>query len=119
MEGVTFGLMDCLTLVSERGADVSRVRISGGGARSEVWRQMMADVFGRSVATVNATQGAAFGAALLAGTGAGVWSDVDTAADAVVRETSTTDPGGTDYEAAYQRFRSLYPAVRPWWTPAS
>lgn len=113
MEGVTFGLMDALTLARNLGTSVNRVRVSGGGARSPVWRQMMADVFDAEVVTVNATQGAAFGAALLAGVGAGIYPDVTHAARTVVRETSVTTPreDANAYRAVYERYTAQYPLL--------
>ncbi|MHC4990089.1 MAG: xylulokinase [Planctomycetota bacterium] len=113
LEGVAFGLLDSLRLLGELGVPVQRVRLSGGGARSPLWRQIMADVFDAEVATVNVTQGAAYGAALLAGVGAGVFPDVRTAGRQVVRETGTTTPGGDTeaYAATYRHYRSLYPAL--------
>ena len=115
LEGVTFGLKDSLELVRALGVAVTRVRVSGGGARSPIWRQMMADVFGVEIVTVNVTQGAAFGAALLAGVGAGTWPDVAQAARSVVRETGSAHPGAdtAKYEEPYQRYRALYPALAP------
>ena len=113
LEGVAFGLRDCLQLLGSLGIDVERVRLSGGGARSPLWRQILADVFDREVATVNVTQGAAFGAAVLAGVGAGVYGGVGEAAGAIVRETHTTCPGpdAARYPACYERYRALYPAL--------
>ena len=115
LEGVTFGLKDSLELVRALGVTVTKVRVSGGGARSPMWRQMMADVFGVEVVTVNVTQGAAFGAALLAGVGTGAWPDVPQAARSVVRETGSAHPGAdaATYEEPYQRYRALYPALAP------
>ncbi|MEE8460243.1 MAG: xylulokinase, partial [Phycisphaerales bacterium] len=113
LEGVTFGLKDSLLLVRELGVDVSRVRVSGGGARSAMWRQLMADVFNLEVVTVNVTQGAAFGAALLAGVGIGAWPGVVEATRAVVRETDSVSPGADAavYQDVYLRYRKLYPAL--------
>ena len=113
LEGVTFGLKDSLELVRELGVHVSRVRISGGGARSAMWRQLMADIFDLEVVTVNVTQGAAFGAALLAGVGIGVWPGVEEATRAVVRETDSVSPGAdaAAYQDVYLRYRKLYPAL--------
>ncbi len=115
MEGVTFGLMDALGLVRALGTPAPRVRVSGGGVRSAVWRQMLADVFDAEVVTVNATQGAAFGAALLAGVGVGVFPGVPEAARSVVRETGATRPGAQApaYRAVYERYRALYPVLAP------
>jgi xylulokinase len=117
LEGVAFGLRDSFELIRASGAAAIRqVRISGGGARSGLWRQILADVFNAELATVNTTEGAAFGAALLAGVGAGVWPDVETACAAVIRITGQVkpDPAGVDaYQPYYQRYRELYPALSP------
>ena len=115
LEGVTFGLKDSLELVRALGVAVTTVRVSGGGARSPMWRQMMADVFGVEVVTVNVTQGAAFGAALLAGVGTGAWPGVAQAARSVVKQTGSAHPGAdtAKYEEPYQRYRALYPALAP------
>src|ERR1041385_5003652 len=78
LEGVAFGLKDIFCLMRDAGlASVDQIRLTGGGAKSALWRQILADVFAAELVTVNTTQGAAFGAALLAGVGAGVWSNVD------------------------------------------
>jgi xylulokinase len=115
LEGVTFGLRDSLELTRALGLPVTRVRVSGGGARSGLWRQIMADVFGVEVATVNTVHGAAFGAALLAAVGTGRYASVDEAARRVVREAATTAPGADAaiYNEYYQRYRALYPALAP------
>ena len=117
VEGVTFGLKDALELVLGCGGPAARapVRVSGGGATSGFWRQLMADIFDQEVVTVNATQGAAFGAALLAGVGAGIYRSVPDAAGAVVRQTGSTRPGphAAAYREHYERYRSLYPALAP------
>ncbi len=114
LEGVAFGLRDLLDLCRGIAGPVSRVRLTGGAARSALWRQIMADVFQAEVATVNSAQGAAFGAAILAGAGAGIFPDVEAAARAVVRETGAVapGPGAAAYERFHQRYRALYPALR-------
>jgi xylulokinase len=114
IEGVTFGLMDSLQLVRQMGLTVKAVRVSGGGSKNALWRQMMADVFDAEVITVNAMQGAAFGAALLASVGAGFYSRIDDACKAVIRETGHTLPGAARsiYPAYYEKFRSLYQSLR-------
>ena len=113
VEGITFGLRDSLELLRNLGVASPQVRVSGGGARSALWRQIVADIFGMPVVTSNVTQGAAFGAALLAGVGAGVYPDVATAAGRVVRFTSQADPGPavSVYQALYPRYRALYQAL--------
>jgi len=91
------------------------VRASGGGARSPLWRQMLADVFDTPIVTVDVTEGAAFGAALLAGVGAGVYASVAAACDAGLRVTGRTEPGPAVpvYADYYPRYRALYPALAP------
>jgi len=113
LEGVTFGMRDSLELMRELGLTIERVRASGGGARSAFWRQMLADVFGCGIATVNVTHGAAYGAALLAGVGAEVFPSVIEAASIAVQELDPCVPreDRSDYEAAYRRFHALYPAL--------
>jgi xylulokinase len=92
------------------------VRISGGGARSALWRQIIADVLGVELVTVNTAEGAAFGAALLAGVGAGWWADVDAACKAVVQITGRTQPQAeavARYKEMHAVYRGLYPALKP------
>ncbi len=115
LEGVAFSLRDSLEILREMGVPVTAIRVGGGGARSALWRQVQADVYGQSVETVQAEEGAAYGAALLAGVGAGVWPDVDAACRSVVRVASHT---GVDAAASvvlaarYAAFTRLYPALR-------
>ena len=116
LEGVAFGLRDSFTLIGEAGlGDIHQVRVSGGGARSPLWQQILADVLGAELVTVNTTEGAAYGAALLAGVGAGVWLDVDAACAATIRLTGRTTPNAAAtraYEPFYALYRELYPALR-------
>lgn len=114
LEGITFGLRDCLDLLRATGAPPREIRISGGGARSAVWRQMLADVFGQEVTTSESPHGAAMGAALLAGVGAGLWPDIRLAAGQVRTNPQVTRPGpaADEYPALRDRFRALYPALR-------
>ena len=116
IEGVGFGLRDSFELIKSAGlASIEQVRISGGGARSALWRQILADTFDAELVTVNTTEGAAYGAALLAGVGAGVWADVDTACAATIRETGSTKPsesGVSFYDRVYGFYRRLYPALK-------
>ncbi len=115
LEGVAFSLKDTLTIFRELEIPVGEIRLGGGGARSRVWRQIQADVYGQAVTTVEAEEGAAFGAALLAGVAVGVWPSVEAACDAVVRVAERVEPG----EAAlavmrerYRAYRRMYPALR-------
>ena len=114
IEGVTFGLRDSLELVRSLGISIQQVRVSGGGARSALWRQIMADVFGTTITTVNVAEGAAFGAALLAGVSAGVFKTVQHASDTTVRSIGTTEsmiPVHAVYEKYYGEYRALYAAL--------
>ena len=90
MEGVAFSLRDTFSIFAELQVPVERVRLGGGGARSALWRQIQADVYGRSVDTVEADEGAAYGAGILAGVGGGVWPTVDAACDALVPAATAT-----------------------------
>jgi xylulokinase len=115
LEGVSFGLRDSLELIKGLGVPIEQVRASGGGARSAVWRQIQADVFGTELVLVNVTEGAAYGAALLAGVGAGVYQSVDEAVTATVHITDRTTPISDNvkqYEKLYPIYRGLYPALR-------
>ena len=93
LEGVAFSLRDTFTIFASCRCRLQRVRLGGGGARSALWRQIQADVYGHAVETVDADEGAAYGAAILAGVGAGVWPTVDEACDALVRGGSETRRG--------------------------
>jgi xylulokinase len=114
LEGVAFGLRDCLELVKGAGVPIQQVRASGGGARSPLWRQIQADVFGTELAMVNVTEGAAYGAALLAGAGTGLFGSVDQAVKATVHVTERTFPIASNverYKELYMLYRMLYPAL--------
>ncbi len=114
LEGVAFSLRDSFTILREMQVPVEAIRLGGGGARSPLWRQVQADVYGQTVQTVASEEGAAYGAAVLAGVGAGVWPDVDAACDRVVRVTSEVAPGdGREVlDRQYRAFQALYPALR-------
>ncbi len=113
LEGVAFSLRDTLTLFGELKIPVSAMRLGGGGARGPLWRQIQADVYGRPVELLEAEEGGAFGAALLAGTGVGAWPDVEAACAATVRVAETIPPGDASVmNEAYKRYRRVYPALR-------
>jgi len=115
LEGVAFSLRDTFTIFSELQIPVERIRLGGGGARSPLWRQIQADVYGHAVETVKADEGAAFGAAVLAGVGAGLWSSVDDACDALVHTADrvTPNPAGTAImNERYVAYRRIYPALQ-------
>ena len=115
LEGVAFSLRDTFEIFKEMNVPVEEVRLGGGGARSKVWRQIQADIYGREVKTVEAEEGAAYGAGLLAGVAAGAWPSVDAACDAVVRIASTIEPDAESVnllDRQYEKFRKIYPAMR-------
>jgi xylulokinase len=115
LEGVAFSLRDTFTLFQEMDVPVTNIRLGGGGARSPLWRQIQADIYGRVVEIVEAEEGAAYGAAILAGVGAGMWSSVDAACHAAVRVASRVNPQPASVatlNASYSAFRRIYPATR-------
>ena len=116
LEGVAFGLKDSFTLIQNAGlGEITQVRASGGGTKGALWRQILASVLEAELVTVNTTEGAAYGAALLAGVGAGAWADVPTATRAAVKLGAATSPAQADlarYRADYALYRELYPALK-------
>jgi xylulokinase len=115
LEGVSYGLRDSLELMRDLGISIEQVRASGGGARSSLWRQILADVFDTELVTVDITEGAAYGAALLAGVGVGVHQTVHDACEAAVNVSGRVEPSSaaSTYADYYPRYRSLYPALAP------
>jgi xylulokinase len=114
MEGVAFSLRDSFTIFGEMGVPVERIVLGGGGARSALWRQIQAEVYGRASQTVAVDEGAAYGAALLAGVGAGIWTTVDQACEAVVRIASTITPepaAAALLNERYEAYRRIYRAL--------
>jgi xylulokinase len=104
-----------LELLRAQGVSVTQVRASGGGARSPFWQQILADVFEAEIVGTNVNEGAAYGAALLAGVGTGVYPDVPAAAAATIRTTDRIEPGpaARAYADYYPIYRALYPALAP------
>jgi xylulokinase len=116
LEGVAFGLRDGLDSMIAAGMPApAQIRVSGGGTASPLWRQILADVLGAEIATVNTTEGAAYGAALLAAVGAGWFPTVRDAAARLVTATSAATPGPDVplYADAHGVYRELYPALAP------
>src|SRR5262245_60050624 len=115
LEGVAFSLRDTFTIFSALNVPVDRIVVGGGGARSPLWREIQANVYGRSVETIAADEGAALGAAILAGVGARMWPTVDAAVDATVRIGTTTRPQSevtAVMTERYTHYRRVYPALR-------
>jgi xylulokinase len=117
LEGVSFGLKDIFKLVEQAGSSqIRQVRASGGGTKGMLWRQILASVLETELVTVNTSEGAALGAALLAGVGAGAWGSVPEACAATINITGSTLPDTAQVEAyrqAYPIYREVYPALKP------
>jgi xylulokinase len=116
MEGVAFSLRDSFEIFRGLGAETGTIRLGGGGAVSPLWRQIQADVYGQAVETIAADEGAAFGAAILAGVGAGAWASVDEACEATIRVADRIEPN-TDsvkiLDRNYEAYELLYAALKP------
>jgi xylulokinase len=115
LEGVAFSLKDTFTIFDEMKIPVTSIRLGGGGARSSLWRQIQADIYGHEIEIVAAEEGAAYGAAILAGVGAGEWHSVEQACDAVVRMAKTVQPNRQDsatMQQAYTTYRKIYAALK-------
>jgi xylulokinase len=116
LEGVAFGIRDCFELLTSAGVgEIEQVRVSGGGAKSGLWRQIHADVLDAELVTVNTTEGAAYGAAILAGVGFGAWPDVDTACASLITivERVSPDPARAAlYRRMHDHYKQLYPSLK-------
>ena len=115
LEGVAYSQKDCLQIIEQMGTRVDSVRLSGGGARSPLWRQIFADVFGKRVATLETEEGSAYGAALLSMVGTGRYPSVVDLCRTTVRETASFEPNPTEtalYDSSHRRYQALYPALK-------
>ncbi|MCA9134819.1 MAG: xylulokinase, partial [Planctomycetales bacterium] len=115
MEGVCYAMRDSLAIIQEMGVPVKRIRVSGGGSKSALWRQLQADIFGQKVVTINAEQGPAYGVALLAAVGAGEYKDIVEACSAnikVVDETATQRAAKKYYDSAFPEYQQLYRSLK-------
>src|SRR5262249_12142575 len=109
-------LKDCFGIIREQGFKLDQMRATGGGAKSPLWRQIIADVLGVELVVTNASEGPAFGAALLAGVAGGVYRSVQAACDHTVRVVQRTEPQPATAEAyarTYETYQALYPALKP------
>lgn len=116
IEGVSYSLKDCLGIIEQMGVEVKNVRASGGGANSLFWRQMLADIFGIGISTLENKEGSAYGAALLAMAGSGLYKSVEETCDAVIREADCMIPTvheSAAYSRGYEVFSVLYPTLKP------
>ena len=115
LEGVAYSLKDTFTLFSELGIPVNGVRLGGGGARGPLWREIQASIYGYTTDILVAEEGGAFGAALLAGVGAGAWADLKAACGAAIAVAQQIDPDTASvarYARGYQAYRKIYPALK-------
>ena len=118
LEGVSYSQKDCLDIIEQIGVSLDSVRVSGGGARSPFWRQMLADVFDKRVVTLQTQEGSAYGAALLALVGTGVYQSVPEVSKAAIREVDSVSPQQDSvrvYAKGHAVYQSLYPALKALW----
>ncbi len=113
-EGVSFGLLDGMDLLKGLGATAEEIRVTSGGAKSDLWLQILADLFGKKCVTLECDEGPAYGAAILAGVGVGIWPDVESACKATVKVRHSVSPSGVDYLPSYRRYREFYSQTRDW-----
>jgi xylulokinase len=116
IEGVSYSQRDCLDIVASLGVPLSSVRASGGGAKSLFWRQLLADILGHRVVTLETQEGSAYGAALLALAGTGEYGSVPEVCRHAIRETESVSPRAEEaayYTRAHAVYQALYPALRP------
>lgn len=117
LEGVAFSLRDCVEVARSNGIVVSKTAICGGGAKSDVWKKIIANVLNAEVVSLETEQGPSYGAAILAMVGTGEYATVKEATDRIVKEKSSVLPEKDlteKYEAKYQKFKKLYPCLKNW-----
>ncbi|MGI6694637.1 MAG: xylulokinase [Christensenellales bacterium] len=115
LEGISYSLKDCLDILDGMGAKPESMLLTGGGARSPFWRQMLSDVFNCPATTIHASEGPALGVAILAGVGAGMYDSVETACDSMIKtgERLTPDPKASQaYAACHKLYVKLYPQLK-------
>jgi xylulokinase len=117
LEGITYGMREQIMIFRQMGIPITQVRASGGGARSEFWRQLQADMYQAPVVTINVSEGAALGVAILAAVGAGEYASVPEACAAIIRVKERSRPAkkaAAAYDGQYRRYAALYPALKGW-----
>lgn len=116
LEGVAFGMRDSIEIIRGMGVKVSEVRASGGGARSAVWRQILADTGRAPMVTINVDEGPSYGAAILASVAAGMYGRVEEACDAIIHEVARVEPNPktlATYDAYFKEYQAAYQALAP------
>lgn len=117
LEGVAFGLKDSLDILTSMAVPITSVRLIGGGAKSPLWRQIVADVFGFPIESINTEQGGALGACILAAVGAGAFPSVEAACEQIIKTTDTVQPDPDRHKMyldKHIRFKALYQALEHW-----
>jgi xylulokinase len=117
LEGITYGMREQIVIFRQMGIPITQVRASGGGARSEFWRQLQADMYQAPVVTINVSEGAALGVAILAAVGAGEYTSVPEACSAIIRVKERSKPSKREaaaYDWRYRRYAALYPKLKEW-----
>lgn len=114
LEGVTYALRDSLELLKNMNLPINKIRVSGGGGKSKLWKQILADVFNTEIISINSTEGPAYGAAILASVGCGCFTDVNEACKKIIQEVEVISPSKDVklYEERYQIFKKIYPALK-------
>lgn len=115
LEGVSFSLKNCLDIIEDMNVNIEDIRVSGGGAESEVWRKILCDIFQYKLTTVKASEGPALGVAILAGVGTGVYESVEEACDKIIKGKDTVIPNVSlkeRYEQVYSVYNSLYDKIK-------
>ena len=113
-EGITFGLLDGFELLRDLGASAESINVTSGGSKSDFWVQMIADCFGVPCNRLKIDEGPAFGAAILAGVGIGVWDSVSTACKNTVAVKDTVMPSTNEFRQYHERYRNLYSNIKGW-----
>lgn len=117
LEGVAFGLRDSLEIIKDMRIPIREIRLIGGGAKSSLWKQMLADIFNMSIGEINTNQGGALGAAILAAVGAGIYPNVETGCKNMVSVVSRVEPNADcakKYDTVFARYRDLYAHLKDW-----
>jgi len=115
LEGISYSQHDCLNLMKDLGITSNKVVLFGGGARSQLWRQIIADIFGIKIVTLNVEEGPSYGAAILAGVGAGIYKNVRKATKKIIKEDTEVDPipdNVSKYNKYYKIYKSLYGSLK-------
>ena len=115
VEGICFGLKDCLEIIQSVCGDITHAKVIGGGAKSEVWLQLLADILNIKINTIDSSEGGAFGAAILAMVGDGEYQSVEEACNKLIHITNTYEPNPTNvkwYEQKYARYQRIYEQVK-------